>query len=372
MNLQDECLIELQLALREAEMIQDLNMYQLISEKDDDSIVATQFDNAGHANAGIEHIKAAINAVLKSISEMLARISNFIHKAGMNNQDKELFKAYEEACKKDPNFKNKIIKVKDFKEQRKAYEKVLGQVNNVDKRLANGQLVDMNQMINGWSNTIGDAAKATVKSVTMEYAMNMAKSNMNYAKLIESQLNDDSKIMQSIRDSLGDKEASKFKKNIHTYTNRCAGRRFALKLRGKLFNNAEDCAMDIFNGVKAAINEDYPKLLNSSATSAGLRAFKGNENVRKVADEAFKIRKGIKKGQFNAAVHNATKPVRAVGDSTSNIDRKIRRSMGDYSDAKLFDILDGDGMINRQIQHTSKNVSKLKNKISDNINRKRY
>jgi hypothetical protein len=205
----------------------------------------------------------------------------------------------------------------------------------------------------------------------MEYAMNMAKSNMNYARMIESQLGEDSKIMASIRDSLGEKEAAKFKKNIHTYTNRCAGRRFVLKLRGKLFNNAEDCAGDIFNGVMAAIKKDYPALLNSSATGAGLRAFKGNENVRKIAGEAGKLSKGIKKGKFDATMHKITAPARAVGGAVSDADKKVRRAMGDYSDAPLFD-LDGDGMLNRQFKKSAKEVKKVKNAVDKTVGGFKY
>lgn len=367
----DECLVELQLAIQEANMIQELDMFQLMSEKDDDNVKATQFNNEQHKENAIDHIKAAINAIMKAISQMMANISNFLHKAGMNDKEKDMFAAYEAACKKDPRFKDKIIKVKDFRNQQKAYEKVLGEVNNADKKLSRGEFVDMNRLISNWSAVLGDAGKAVTKSVTMEYAMNMAKSNMNYARLIEGQLSEDSKIMNSIRESLGEKEAAKFKKNIHTYTNRCAGRRFALKLRGKLFNNAEDCAADIFNGIKAAINENYPALLNSSATGAGLRAFKGNESVRKVAGEMGKISKGIKKGKFDATMHKLTTPARAVGDAVKDADTKVRRALGDYSDAPLYDP-DGGGILNRQYNKTKKELSKAKNKVDTTIGKVKY
>lgn len=168
--------------------------------------------------------------------------------------------------------------------------------------------------------------------------------------------------MDSITQSLGRKEASKFKKNIHTYTNRCAGRRFVLKLRGKLFGSAEDSAMDLLNGVKAAINSNYPQLLNSSVTGAALRAFKGNEDVRKVAGEAGKISKAIKKGQFDANVHKVTTPIRNAANTVNDIDTKRRRAMGDYSDAPLVD-LNGDGVLQRQFKKTSGELSDLAHKI---------
>lgn len=367
----DECLFELDLAIQEANLIQELDMYQLISEKDDENVKATQFNNEEHKTNALDHIKAAINAIAKAISQLMANIGNFIHKIGMSDKEKDMFAAYEAACKKDPNFKNKIIKVRDFRNQQKAYEKVLGEVNGADKKLSRGEFVDMNRLINNWSNTIGDASKAVAKSVTMEYAMNMAKSNINYAKMIESQLGEDSKIMDSIRESLGEKEAAKFKKNIHTYTNRCAGRRFALKLRGKLFNNAEDCALDILHGVQAAIKEDYPSLLNSSATGAGLRAFKGNENVRKIAGEAGKLSKSIKKGKFDATMHKVTAPARAVGGAVSDASTKARRAMGDYSDAPLFDV-NGGGILNNQFKKTSKEVKNLAAKADKAIGKYKY
>ena len=174
----NEFLMELQLAIMESEKIVDLDMFQVINEKDDENIKATMFDNDMHKNSATEHIKSAINSIMSAISKMLANVANFIHKLGMSKEEKEMFAAYEAACKKDPKFKNKVIKVKDFTNQRKAYEKVIGDMNAADKKLAAGQFVDMNRLINEASNTIGNAAKAVTKSVTMEYAMNMAKSKI--------------------------------------------------------------------------------------------------------------------------------------------------------------------------------------------------
>jgi hypothetical protein len=353
----DDCLLELQFAIQEANLIEELDMYQIISEKDNVNVKADQFNNEGHKTNAIDHIKNAINIVLKIIADIASKIGNFLHKAGMSDKEKELYAAYVDACKKDPNFKNKIIRVKDFREQRKAYEKEIGDVNVADKRLAKGEFVDVQRLVNKWSNGLVDSSKAVVKSMTMEAAMNMAKSNIEYAKLIEKQLGEDSKIMQSIRQSLGDVEAEKFKKGIHTYTNRCAGRRFVLKLRGKLFNNVEDCVSDVFSGVESAIKGNKLKTLNSGTASAAARAYRGNDNIKAIGNEAGKIIQGINKGRFDAKMHKATAPARFIGDGLSDATTKLRRKMGDYSDAPLFDI-DGEGIVNKQIQHTMNNINK--------------
>ena len=72
------------------------------------------------------------------------------------------------------------------------------------------------------------------------------------------------------------------------------------------------------------------------------------------------------KGKFDAAVNKYTRPARELGDNVKDITTKMRRAMGDYSDAPLID-LDGDGMLNRQFKKTGKEINSLKDRIRKKI-----
>ena len=70
-------------------------------------------------------------------------------------------------------------------------------------------------------------------------------------------------------------------------------------------------------------------------------------------------------------MHKITAPARSVGGAVKDADTKIRRAIGDYSDAPIFDI-DGGGILNKQIKKTGKELNDIKNKVDKATGKFKY
>lgn len=343
--LKDECLRELQFAIEESKEYTDLNAFQIIFEANEDTDTANIAEKNKEIKTGvIGHIKKAIAAIRSMIASLINSIADWLKKITMSADEKKMFEDFKEACKKDPDLKNKKITVRDFEQIKKQYEAIIKEAEETDKELAAGKNAEIKGIINKCTAFVKDVGKAIAKDIGIQTALNAAHMNRGYANIISMATKADSRILDGIESSFGAKEAEKFQKEVSTYTNRCLLRRAILKVRGKMFKNTVECFTDSINGAKDVIGAaeslgGKAKMIgNKTATDMALRMTK-NQNLKDTYQAYKDINKDLKKGERRAKVDAAkSKITNKVGDIEGKIKNKEMKS-GNMTNAGFSDML---------------------------------
>lgn len=210
-----------------AEAMDYLDQYVEISDLD---AIMEATDKAKEVNANNEKagggalnaIKNAIQSLINLVKNSIGAVVNFIQEAFMSRDQRAKFNAFKQKAAKDKRYAGKKIRVSDFREYEKQYDNA---ISRIDKIYRNGGSADEAEAVmaelNGTLRNLKKAAKggasAGVTTMTLQAALELADRNMVAAKGIQKALESENGLLQAIADSVGDKEAAKFKKKVDSY-----------------------------------------------------------------------------------------------------------------------------------------------------------
>lgn len=307
---------ELMLAVRDASRVQDLS-FEVLFEADEPIQANTIQQNEQQKTQSTNHLLNAINAIKNMITSFINRISEWFQKLTMSNKEKELYERLQQALRNDPSLANKQVTIKDFRKSKEEYIRLMNQLENAEKA---GNVSEMDGLLGTIKQALGGVLNGTTVTVGMQAAMNIAQSNKDMARIINAQLQSDSKWMDMMSRAVGNKQAQKFQKDIQRYTKECTIRRTILAIRGKMFKNATDAVMDVFNSVGqivdaaatpglGRIGKGVGLLMNDTSRSMLARGV-NNKYLNQMARTVGTIQRdrmvGKVRGKFNRAVRNVT------------------------------------------------------------------
>lgn len=206
-----------------AEAMDYLDQYVEISDLD---AIMEATDKAKEANANNEKagggalnaIKNAIQSLINLVKNSISAVVNFIQEAFMSRDQRAKFNAFKQKMAKDKRYAGKKIRVSDFREYEKQYDNA---ISRIDKIYRSGGSADEAEAVmaelNGTLRNLKKAAKGGVTTMTLQAALELADRNMVAAKGIQKALESENGLLQAITDSVGDKEAAKFKKKVDNY-----------------------------------------------------------------------------------------------------------------------------------------------------------
>lgn len=210
-----------------AEAYDYLDQYVEISDLD---AIMEATDKAKEANSNNEKagggalnaIKNAIQSLINMVKNSIGAVVNFIQEAFMSRDQRAKFNAFKQKAAKDKRYAGKKIRVSDFREYEKQYDNA---ISRIDKIYRNGGSADEAEAVmaelNGTLRNLKKAAKggasAGVTTMTLQAALELADRNMVAAKGIQKALESENGLLQAIADSVGDKEAARFKKKVDNY-----------------------------------------------------------------------------------------------------------------------------------------------------------
>lgn len=156
--------------------------------------------------------------VRQFVGSIIVKISNFFHSIFMSSDQKDRLKQFNEYLKQHPEYRNKEIKVKDFKKLEKIYgdairtvDIAIQQTKKADSEEAARIEKETNEKIKQILNAAGGTAVTTVK---LDAALHICESNRGLARLWSGILKNDTKAMQSLVDEVGEVQAKKFRRDV--------------------------------------------------------------------------------------------------------------------------------------------------------------
>lgn len=302
---------ELELALEEASKIKNTN-FLVLFEADQPVAANTMQQNQQQKQGVVSHLSNALEALRKMITSLMTRISDWFQKLTMGNKEKQLYDRVVEACKKDPQLAGKQISVTDFRAARKEYLNIMRQIELAEQQ---GNQSAADRLIEQLKGGFGGALKGITVTVGMQAAMNIAQSNREMAAMISEQLKNDSRLVDTMEQAVGRKEANKFQKDVQRYTKECKLRRAILGIRGKLFSNVADAVTDVYDSVEQAVDfAQTPagatkivkgaRVLGNKTTTDMARRLAGNKQIQAGAKTAIGMKKDQMVGKAKGKINN--------------------------------------------------------------------
>ena len=293
----DECLQNLFYAEEAMKEWIPLTEYEILFEAGINQEVKDKITkNEDTANKSTGFVQKAINAVIKLISSILRPIQEFIARFTMSSEERNAFDQFKAAMAKDPKLKNRKISVLDFRKINSAYDELAKEIDR------NIQSVNANEShsIDGITDKVTKFLNGTTSAVTSivgaDVALKMADSNIEMAQKIKQLLESESGIMKSLSESLGKKDAAKFKKEIDA-----AAKNTKLhQLKVKLFRHKYDSLEECVNGTLNAFTH-----LGLDTITMAKRALKNEYTgtiVKTIAKGEVEVAKDKIKEKKNAAV----------------------------------------------------------------------
>lgn len=314
-------------------------------------------NNQHAANNSVSHLKKAIAAIRGMISKIIETVTTFFQTAFMGKDEKNKFLRFKEAMKNNPEFANKKVTVKDFREINKRYQDALKVMDDGivavqrEKSEKAGQIADAvckkaQNIVKG----LGDSSKAIF---SVDTALRMAEGNRNVAKWIKSQLEKENGVMNYIESELGKERAQDFKNKINSSTKLLSMHRLKVMILGQYHNTASGALNQVISDFETLLNPKMDTTTNikratqmrivddaigsfnsktgSNVTKRGI--VKAGLSVKREVDGAKKSVENAKKKREKAAKNKKRKDVFRKG-----IDN-MRKQMGipdDKDDTKRF------------------------------------
>ena len=217
-----------------------IDEYSLIFEAED-LVIAEKNKRIERAQdrsqSGVSKI---ISAVKKMITNLIDSIKDFFDRLGLKGDEKARFEAYRKQMAENPALKNKRITVKDFRAVNQQYEALIADVERDMRAERDGEQHPIDAKIHEYEERLKNIGLAQGSIVAADVAIKMAESNVDTAKKIQRGLRSDSKLMEQLSKSLGDKEAGKFKKSIDAAARNSIFTRLKVKIRHQQYEHVED------------------------------------------------------------------------------------------------------------------------------------
>ena len=176
----------------------------------------------------------AIRAVFGKIVEGLKHIFDFFKYGGKAKDDKERksFEEFQKMCKENPEFRNKKVNIHDYREINKAYEKVLSDAEKDYKKMKSENEKNRPSFVNdvceklkitgetykqkilSLKKKVKEKGKVAASAVTVQVALDYARTSKDAAKNVQAMLDDDFGLVQALDDQLGKKQIKNAKREL--------------------------------------------------------------------------------------------------------------------------------------------------------------
>lgn len=247
----DDCLYHLMEAEKCMKDYQELDIYTEIFEATDPKTAVQLKRNEKAISGTTNHLKAAFNAIIQMIRNLISSITDFFQKRLMKDSERQAYEDFKAACKNNPELANKKITVMDFRKFNKEYEQLLAEAEDTDRKLATGQDTPVEEIIKKMTEFCGGAAKGAMTAVGCEVALNYASSSREAAQKMLNVLKTDEQVHQQIVDAIGKKEAKKFEKSMAALGKRATLRRKIMQMKGTASKSFEDAVLNTFKEVES-------------------------------------------------------------------------------------------------------------------------
>ena len=178
--------------------------------------------NQQTGNTVINHIKNVITAIKNMINNIIAKVSDMIQKFFMSKNERNQFEEFKRILAENPEYKNKQIRVKDFKKIRAEYQKSL---DKIDQNIANAQRMKeeeaaatVEKMKQLAENTVKGIKSGATAVFSVDTALRLAENNRDFAKWINKKLENEKIIIENIEKQIGSERAKDFQKKIKSTT----------------------------------------------------------------------------------------------------------------------------------------------------------
>lgn len=183
----------------------DMTLSEFMFEASD----ATLQKNAKVEEASTSMLKKAIKKIRELITSISESVRDFFNRIFMSKAEREKFNEYKKKIEANPEIKNKKIRVTDFRKMNAAYDKALADINTSMK---NGD--DPESKMKSILGTLDGALKAASIVTVPLAALKLIDITKDSAKTIQSQLDKNDALCNTIEKILGTKEYGKFKKKV--------------------------------------------------------------------------------------------------------------------------------------------------------------
>lgn len=334
----DDCLFHLMEAQKCLDMYIDIDPFEEIFEATDPKTAVKLKTNADAKSGALSHLKAAAQAVLNLIRNIISSIVDFFAKRFTSKKQREAYENFKAACAKDPSLKNKQITIMDFRKFNKEYEKLLKEAEVADRALAEGKDYPVDDLIKKISSFCGGAAKGVVVTVGCEAALQFASSSTDAAQQILNTLKSDEKIQATLVDTIGKKETKRFEKQLAIFGKRTGLRRKIMQLKGYASTSFENAIENTLNQVEDLVSGavgiakttpgNDPSKNSISNTVATVKGVLTGDNL---IDNAKKVLHGSNMVRRASGVDEIRQAVSSSMDVSSKTSKAAREQ---YKDAK--------------------------------------
>lgn len=334
----DDCLFHLMEAQKCLDMYIDIDPFEEIFEATDPKTAVKLKTNAEAKSGALSHLKAAAQAVLNLIRNIISSIVDFFAKRFTSKKQREAYENFKAACAKDPSLKNKQITIMDFRKFNKEYESLLKEAEAADRALAEGKDYPADDLIKKISSFCGGAAKGVVVTVGCEAALQFASSSTDAAHQILNTLKSDEKMQAMLVDTIGKKETKRFEKQLAIFGKRTGLRRKIMQLKGYASTSFENAIENTLNqvedlvsgatGIAKSTPGNDPSKNSISNTVATVKGVLTGDNF---IDNAKKVLHGSNMVRRASGVDEIRQAVSSSMDISSKTSKAAREQ---YKDAK--------------------------------------
>jgi hypothetical protein len=249
----DECLQNLFYAEETMRDWIPLTDYELIFEAGiNPDIKAKIVQNEGTEIKSVGFIRQAIDAVISMIKNIIKSIKNFFDHLTMSGSEREAYEKFKKAVAQDPKLKNRKITIRDFRKIVSEYDKLLTEVESELRMVKNDAAHPIDNITKKVTAFINGSVGEAATIVTMDLATKIADSNIELARKIQTALNEEQSIMETISQNISKKDAKKFKKDIDVAAKNTKLHRLKVLLFRHKYDTLQECVqgtLDAFNHI---------------------------------------------------------------------------------------------------------------------------
>lgn len=211
---EDECAKYLREAEEYVKKIEEVDLYSAIFEAESEEVKQKIAENTKNSGKSEGVLRQAIRSLIKFIENAAKTISGFFMKLFASKGEKEEFEEMKKLIESDPKYKNMTIRFYDYKKHYEELRKIEDEVLNADKKLSMGEDIDINPIIEKLTNLGKTAGSFAASEISAQTALNACYGSREFAKMINNALESDARILHTLEETLGTKEAHKFKKEV--------------------------------------------------------------------------------------------------------------------------------------------------------------
>ena len=251
----DEILFHVRQAYSYSESFIDINICDFMFENDDETNKEIIDNNDGVIAKAFGHIKKAVSLIIEQLKKLSDRLRDFISKVFMSSKQKALLKNAKKNLQNNPQLASIQVDCPTYKEYEVIYDDTLKMIDKEMKKenpsekaysdIINGmnkKLDKVKNVGNDISNATKEVSKRTGDLITLNTLVDVADKNYIHAKSINEKINKEVNILNSMTESLGEKEVNKFKKKVNRYSKNTIGHRIKLSVLRKQEQTLEDVA----------------------------------------------------------------------------------------------------------------------------------